>query len=428
MTQRENIGFSEVSLKIGESVTHGTAMRISQLNAQNTEDNKIIDLSIGTLDVATDKTIDNGVIDFIKNKPDIIHQFAPVKGFDFLRKSIAKRVKRIHGINYDPEHEIMVTPGGIKGSIAVALSTLLNPKDEVILPLPNWPHYSDMVQLHGGKSVFVKSKGLVGDGLNSVDLDNAITDKTKLVILGDCINPTGKVYSTEELTQLSQIIAKHNKKRNQQRKSPIYVLYDCPYEAHILGDRSQALASINIEGYQMRDVVITVTGPGKTYGMHGDRIGYMCGPKHFIEVAANVQVNLNSFAGTYGQIACFYALDEKMDQIAINRATNARKNLLQMIALLRSYNLSVHTPQGGYFIFVDLSSFADSYNKLGYERADQFLLEKARVAAISGEHFAEGYTNAHEYKDCVRMNCGRDISILTKAASRIKDALAGLSK
>lgn len=161
--------------------------------------------------------------------------------------------------------------------------------------------------------------------------------------------------------------------------------------------------------------------------MHGDRIGYLYAPSSFIDVAANVQMNLNSFAGTYGQVACFYAMDEKMDEVALSRARHARKNALVMIELLRSYNLSVHTPQGGYFIFVDLSAYAEKYNRLGYKQADQFLLERASVAAISGEHFAEGYAHKDQYKDFVRMNCGRNRAVLVRAAQRIKTALDGLN-
>ena len=415
--------FSDVALSIGESITHGARMRIAKLNAGCAEKDTIIDLSIGTLDTATDRYIDDGVIDFIKNKPDLIHQFAPVKGFDFLLVSISKRNERVHGLVYDPATEVMVTPGGIKGSIAVVLHTLLNPGDEVIVPLPNWPHYGDMIHLHGGKPVFVQSNDFIEKGLDPVYLDRAITEKTKLLILGDCINPTGKVYTTEELHNLAAVIARHNVQRVNDKLNPIFVLYDCPYEAHILQNRSEPLAAFSVGSYALRNHVINVTGPGKTYGMHGDRIGYLCGPAAFIDVAANVQVNLNSFACTYGQVACFHALHPDMDEVALSRATNARQNTLHMIDLLRSCHLSVHTPQGGYFIFVDLSAYADKYGELGIRTAEQFLLEKARVAAISGEHFAEGYAHASQYRNFVRVNCGRERDVLVQAAGRVKAAL-----
>lgn len=160
--------------------------------------------------------------------------------------------------------------------------------------------------------------------------------------------------------------------------------------------------------------------------MHGDRIGYLCAPAWFVAVAANVQVNLNSFAGTYGQVACFHAMDEAMDEVAHRRATAARASALEMIALLRACGLSVHTPQGGYFIFADLSAYAQQYERLGHTHADQFLLQQARVATISGEHFAEGYAGKDQYRHFVRINCGRDSAVLVRAAQRIKSALDGL--
>lgn len=418
--------FSDAALSIGESITHGARMRIARLNEGCAEKDRIIDLSIGTLDTATDRFIDNGVIDFIKNKPALIHQFAPVKGFDFLLEAIARRHARVHGLSYDPATEIMVTPGGIKGSIAVVLHTLLNPGDEVVVPLPNWPHYADMIHLHGGKPVFVQSRDIIETGLDPLDLERAITARTKLLILGDCINPTGKVYTTEQLQGLAAVIAKHNLQRAKDGLSPLFVLYDCPYEAHVLHNRPQALASLSVGAYALREHVINVTGPGKTYGMHGDRIGYMCAPASFIAVAANVQVNLNSFACTYGQVACLYALHPNMDEVAFSRATNARQNALHMIDLLRSCDLSVHTPQGGYFIFADLGAYAERYRERGMASAEQFLLEKARVAAISGEHFAEGYADAAQYRHFVRINCGRDREVLVQAAGRIKAALEEL--
>ncbi|MDY7540720.1 pyridoxal phosphate-dependent aminotransferase [Undibacterium sp. RTI2.1] len=426
MTKPLNNVFSHAALSIGESITHGMRMRIAQLNEGYAEPDKIIDLSIGTLDTPTDLRIDQGVIDFIKNTPHLIHQFAPVKGFDFLLKAIAQRVARVHDVTYDPATEIMVTPGGIKGAIAVVLHSLLNSGDEVIVPLPNWPHYADMIRLHGGTPVFVQSDALIEKGVSANALSDAITPNTKLIILGDCINPTGKVYTTSELQALGAVVAKHNIDRAEDGLAPMIVIYDCPYEAHILNERAKAFAALTVGAYRMRDCVVNVTGPGKTYGMHGDRIGYMYAPDWFIAVAANVQVNLNSFAGTYGQVACFHAMEEAMDEVAHRRATQARNCALEMIALLRACQLSVHTPQGGYFIFADLSTYAKRYQQLGYTHAEQFLLQEARVATISGEHFAEGYAGKDHYRHFVRINCGRDSAVLTRAAQRIKIALDGL--
>jgi aspartate aminotransferase len=420
-------GISNAVLSTPESATHGTAAKIIALNGGLAEENQIIDLSIGTLDTPTDSRIDRGVIEFVQTRSDIIHAFAPVKGFPFLLESIAARVARLHGLEYDPKNEVLVTPGGAKGSISVTFHALLDPGDEVIIPVPNWPHYSDMVRLHEAipRTVLITAR----DGLTASVLEETLSERTKIVILGDCINPTGKVYSTEELSALAQIIARYNVRREARGESPIYVLFDSPYEAHILGTRAKTFAALEvllIDGSRcsMRPWTVAVTGPGKTYGMHGDRIGYICGPADIVEAAARAQVNLTSFASTYGQIATHVALQPEMDEVAISRARTARTNLDTMLQELGAVpSLQVTPPQGGYFLFVDFSSYADAYERHGYDHAEQFLLAEARVATICGIHFAEGEALNH----FVRINCGRTAPLLSKAGTRIRHALTRLA-
>ena len=425
ISQKYQKDFYNRLLSINESVTHGTHKKINDLNKKLLENDRVIDLSIGTLDVPCDKEIDSGVIDYIKNNSNLIHQFAPVKGFDFLLKSISDRTKRLHKINYNPNTEIMVTPGGIKGSISVVFKTLLNENDEVIIPLPNWPHYSDMVEISGAKKVFIEQdnkalkKGVKPDLL----LEN-ITDKTKIIILGDCINPTGKVYTTDELTYMANMICNINRERVINGLNNIYILFDCPYEAHILNNRPQHIALKNDES--KHDFIINVTGPGKTYGMHGDRIGYILSNPTFIKMASISQVNMNSFASTYSQISTYFAMQKKFDEVSRDRAIKARSNISIVIDELKSINLMVEMPQGGYFIFVSFEKYANKYKGIGYTDASEFLLEKARVATISGEHFAVGYSNSSIYRDYVRINCGRSIDVLKEAIFRIKQALQNL--
>ncbi|WP_224388958.1 pyridoxal phosphate-dependent aminotransferase [Pseudonocardia sp. ICBG1293] len=428
-----NRGVSDSVLSLHDSVTHGTAARLAELNRGLAEDEQIIDLSIGALDATTDERIDRAVADFVQSKPDVLHAFAPVRGFTFLRHTIAARASRLDGMDYDPETEIIVSPGGVKGSLTIAFHALLNPGDQVIVPVPNWPHYPDMVRLHGAMPVTVMAP--TESGLTPDALRGHLTDHTKMVILGDCINPTGKVYTTAELTELAAVLAEHNARREAVGHSPVYVVFDCPYEAHVLHNRAQTFAALeavlpNGGRCSMRPYTVTVTGPGKTYGMHGDRIGYLCGPADVVKATALAQVNLTSFASTYGQVATNAALQPEMDEVATQRALMARMNLETMFGALGSApGLSVRRPQGGYFLFVDLSAHADSYRGLGHDRADQFLLAEARVATISGRHFAEGAVGpAVEALDhVVRINCGRTTSLLTSAGHRIRTALERLS-
>lgn len=173
----------------------------------------------------------------------------------------------------------------------------------------------------------------------------------------------------------------------------------------------------------MRPWTLSVTGPGKTYGMHGDRIGYLCGPPDLVDAAARAQVNLTSFASTYGQIATHIALQPEMDEVAAARAKAARTNLQTMLRELEAVpSLKISPAQGGYFLFVDFSSYADAYQKQGYSKADQFLLDEAKVATICGSHFAEGHFLDH----LVRINCGRTGALVSKAGIRIRRALTRL--
>lgn len=425
-TVEKNRGISDAVLSLPESATHGTAAKIAALNRGLAAGDQIIDLSIGALDTPTDPRIDRGVIEFIQTQSDTVHAFAPVRGFSFLRESIAARVARLHGITYDPDSEILVTPGGVKGSISVTFHALLNPGDEVVIPVPNWPHYADMVRLHEAvpKTVLVTAE----EGLTPPALEKALSERTKVIVLGDCINPTGKVYSTDELSALAQVVARHNIRRAERGESPVHVLFDSPYEAHIVGDRAKTFAAIDVtladgSHRSMRQWTMAVTGPGKTYGMHGDRVGYLCGPPDLVDAAARAQVNLTSFASTYGQIATHIALQPEMDEVATARARAARSNLQAMLHELDAVpGLRITPAQGGYFLFVDLSGYADAYQKQGYDTAEQFLLAEAKVATICGSHFAADQPLEH----CVRINCGRTAAIVSTAGSRIRSSLTSL--
>lgn len=420
--------FSRTARALRDSITHGTKARIAELNRGREAAEQVIDLSIGTLDLPADRRINDRVVDFVRSAAETLHAFAPVRGFASLRQALARRMARLHRLELDWQTEILITPGGIKGALTVAFHTLLDPGDEVVLPLPNWPHYPDMLHLHGAVVRPVFPSGPIRGGLTPDDLRANLGDATRMVILGDCINPTGKVYSTAELKALAAVIAAFNQEHRRGR-GPVTVLFDCPYEAHVLGPRAAQLAAIEVElpggeRCAMRPVTLTLTGPGKTYGMHGDRIGYLCASPAVVAMAERVQVNLNSFASTYAQVATERALEEDMDEVVLARAGGARRNLLAVVErLARLPGLELETPAGGYFLFVDFSSYAPAYGERGFRDAASFLLEEARVATIAGSYFAESHPGTEHF---VRINCGRTAILLEEACRRIEQALTGL--
>ena len=375
----------------------------------------MIDLSIGALDTPADPRIDQGVVDFIQTRPQMIHAFAPVKGFPFLLESVAARVARLHAVEYDPDSEIMVTPGGVKGSISAAFHALLDPGDEVVIPVPNWPHYSDMVRLHEAvpRTVLVTAE----DGLTAQALEEVLTERTKIVVLGDCVNPTGKIYSTEELSALAEVVGLHNTRREAEGESPAHVLFDSPYEAHVLGPRAKTFAAIDVKltdgsRCSMRPWTVSVTGPGKTYGMHGDRIGYLCGPPDIVEAAARAQVNLTSFASTYGQVATHIALQPEMDEVATSRAKTARANLEAMLDELdRSLRCASDRPRVATSCSSICRAMPTPTGGSATAPADEFLLTRRRSPRSRQPLRGGGGTSPF-----VRINCGRTVRILTRPA------------
>ena len=418
-----NRRFSDASTLLPNSATHGATAKVKLARGAR----EIVDLSIGALDEPTDPAIDCGVIGAIQSDSARIHGFTPVKGSLQLREAIASRVRRINGIVIDPGTEVIATAGGIKGALTIAFHLLLNPGDEVLIPSPNWPHYGDMVTLHGATARYVPSPAGPWGGLDATTLRSYISDLTSVLILGDCINPTGKVYSGSELMELSAVVARENIGRSSLGYRPIHVIFDCPYEAYIFGARPPTLAALTVSlpgqaEYSMRQCTLTVTGPGKTYGMHGDRIGYLWADSDAIVLCERIQANTNSFPSSYGQIATSYALQDKMDKVSVLRAQRAKENVDMMFSLLASRveGLGVSPPEGGYFLFVDFSAFAPAYELLGYGCAEHFLAQEAQVATIGGAFFGRGLEAMDSF---VRVNCGRRRELLLEACDRICDAL-----
>ncbi|WP_399145307.1 aminotransferase class I/II-fold pyridoxal phosphate-dependent enzyme [Streptomyces sp. MK7] len=187
-----------------------------------------------------------------------------------------RRAARLHGIDYDPDAEVLVTPGGVKGSISVACQALLDPGDEVVVPVPDWPHHADMC---GRMTPRPRRPRFGGRRTDRAGAAGSAAGPYQDRHAGRLHQPAGKVYSTEELTALARVLAEHNTRREERGESPVHVLFDTPYEAHVLGECARTSADIDValaDGGRcsMRPWTTWVSGPGKTYGMHGDRTGH----------------------------------------------------------------------------------------------------------------------------------------------------------
>ncbi|HET8815240.1 MAG TPA: aminotransferase class I/II-fold pyridoxal phosphate-dependent enzyme [Solirubrobacterales bacterium] len=418
--------FSTTAFALPESVTHGTKSLADSLNSERRR-RQVLDLGIGTLDLPTDPRIADAIGEAAHRNRRQLHEFSPVRGYGFLREAISARVARLHGLQADPLREVLVTPGGIKGALTVIFHTFLEPGDEVLVPVPNWPHYVDMIRLHGGVARPILPSGGVRLGLTARDLERHLDDSSRLLVLGDCVNPTGKVYSGEEIEEIARVVARHNLDCSAVGLPGVDVVLDCPYEAHVRLPRPPLFAGIDIalaSGRQrMGDRTVYVSGPGKTYGMHGDRLGYLIAPPEVVDVASRVQANTNSFASSYAQIACHRALQEDMDEVAEERARLARQSLEATFGRLAAIEgIDLEAPDGAYFLFVDFSHHSEHYVSRGYESAASFLLGEADIATVDGSRFVEGVPG---FEHWVRINCGRSPEILEEACARIEQVLEG---
>lgn len=421
--------FSKRASLLSVSPTHGTKELVDRLNLIK-GGGHVLDLGIGALDLPTDPRIAGAVADTARKQPELIHEFAPVRGQLALREAISAQGHRLHGLAPDPACEVLVTPGGVKGALTVALTTLLNPGDRVLLPIPNWPHYGDMIALQGGIPVPVPSSEGMRGGLTRQDLEANLDSSVRLIILGDCINPTGKIYRGDELAELGSAIVRHNAECSVRGEAGTHVIYDCPYEAHVPHPRPPHIALTQLDSPTAQDLlkerIVYLSGPGKTYGMHGDRVGYLVAPASVVEIAAQVQANTNSFASTYSQVACLRALQEDMDEVAEYRADVARSSRQRVFALLSEMEgIEVDEPDGGYFLFVDFTQLSDRYVEHGHASASSFLLQGAGIACIDGRSFSAGIPG---FQNWVRINCGRSPEILEEAMTRIRRAIADLTR
>jgi aspartate/methionine/tyrosine aminotransferase len=418
--------FSVAAFSLPESITHGTKALADSLNSDR-RPRQVLDLGIGTLDQPTDPRIADAIGEAAHRNRQQIHDFSPVHGHPFLRESISARVARLHGLKADPLREVLVTPGGVKGALTVIFHTLLNPGDKVLVPVPNWPHYIDMIHLQGGVAQPIFPSEQLRSGLTAKDLERHLDDSSRLLILGDCINPTGKVYSGEEIREIALVIARHNLRCSAAGLPGVDIVLDCPYEAHVRSPRPPLLTAIDVNlpsgRHRMRDRTVYVSGPGKTYGMHGDRLGYLIAPPEVVEVASRVQANTNSFASTYAQIACHRALQADMDEVVEERSRLARHSLeVTFERLAATEGLGVEAPDGAYFLFVDFSQYREHYAVRGYDSAASFLLGEADITTVDGSRFIDG---TQGFEHWVRINCGRSLEVLEEACARIEQVLEG---
>lgn len=384
---------------LSPSATLAMSQKSSELKAQGVD---VINLSVGEPDFNTPEHIKDAAKKAID---DNFTFYTPVAGYMSLRKAIAAKMKNENGLEFAPEQ--IVVSGGAKQSLCNVILSTINPGDEVIIPTPAWVSYVEMVKLAEGITVEVPAGVEQDFKITPAQLEAAITPRTRMMLLCSPSNPTGSVYTRDELRALADVLAKYPE---------ILVLSDEIYE-HI--NFSGAFASIS-EFEAVRDRTIIVNGVSKAYAMTGWRIGFVAAPLWVAKAVTKLQGQYTSNPSSIAQKAAEAAyLGSQQCVEDMRQAFERRRNLV--VSLLKQVpGLRINHPQGAFYIFPEVSAyFGKSHDGRTINDANDlamFLLEVAHVATVSGDAFcAPGY---------IRLSYATSDDNIREAVRRIADALA----
>jgi aspartate aminotransferase len=368
------------------------------------EGHDIISLSLGEPDFDTPKDICEAAKEAIDKG---FTHYPPISGFSDLRKAISEKFKRENNLTYKPEQIVVST--GAKQSIANAVLSLIDPGDEVIIPAPYWVSYSQIIQLAGGIPVFIPTSVETDFKPKIDEIKAAITPKTKLFIFSSPCNPTGTIFSKEELKAIAEVLHPHEK---------IWILSDEIYE-HIRFEAEHAsIAQFDF----IRDRVIIVNGVSKGYAMTGWRIGYMAACTEVAKACDKMQGQFTSGANSIAQKASLKALSTDWKNYNFMREIFLKRRDLVLSLMADIPGWKFNKPAGAFYVFPDVTSFfGKSYGKYHIHNASDlcmYLLADAKVSMVTGEAFGDN--------NCIRLSFATSEELLTEAMRRLKVSLAKL--
>jgi len=361
----------------------------------------IIGLSLGEPDFNTPDFIKKAAIQAID---DNYNSYTPVDGYGELKKSICNKFKRDNDLDYESNQVVVST--GAKQSIANAIQVLINPGDDVLLVAPYWVSYSAIVTLAEGNPIEIRSDISSDFKITPLQLENAITKRTKLVVINSPNNPSGSVYTEKEYLGLAKVLEKYPE---------IYILSDEIYEHINYGVPHFSFAKIP----SMFDRTITVNGVAKAFAMTGWRIGYLGAPYWIAKACTKMQGQITSGANCIAQRATIAALEAPVSEIQymIDEFKERRKLIIDLLNEIEGIKLNV--PKGAFYVFPDVSSFFGKTIKgKKINNASEFsifLLEEAHVATVTGEAFGS--------PNNIRISYAASKEKIKKAISRIKKAI-----
>ena len=391
-----------LSDKINRLETSATLAMAAKTRELKQEGKDIIGLSLGQPDFNTPNFIKNAAIHAIEQN---YNSYTPVDGYGELKDAIIHKFKRDNHLDFDATQIVVST--GAKQTLYNIAAAILNTGDELILPCPYWVSYRDIVKLNEGVPVEIKTSIDQDFKLTPEQLEANITEKTKMIWYSSPCNPSGSVYTKEELQALAKVLAKYPN---------VLVISDEIYEHINFGEAHVSMASID----GMKDRTITVNGVSKAFAMTGWRIGYMAAPPNIAKACTKLQGQVTSGANCIAQRAVITALTESSEKIQpmIDIFEERRKLILDLLAGIPGFETNI--PQGAFYVFPNVSAF---FGKTIYDRKIQnatdfsfLLLEEAHVATVTGEAFGN--------PDCIRISYAASNDDITTAIDRIKRVLA----
>ena len=387
--------------QLSESATLAMARMSRELKAQG---HNVIALSLGEPDFDTPEFIKESAKNAIDNN---YSHYTPVPGLLELREAISKKLKRDNKLYYSPDQIVVST--GAKQSIANVCLSLLNSGDEVILPAPYWVSYYELVKLGEATPIVVKSSIDNDFKMSPQDLENAITPNTKMIIFSSPCNPSGTVYSKQELEALAEVLEKY---------PSIYVVSDEIYELINFGVKHFSIARIE----SIRDRVITVNGVSKGFAMTGWRVGYIAAPQWIASACNKIQGQVTSATCAIAQKATETAMLASPTEVEHMRIAFHKRRDLMLEMLSEIPGIRTNTPDGAFYIFPDVSRyFGKSDGEKTISNSSDFcmyILNDAHVALVAGEAFGS--------PNCVRISYAASEENLIEAVKRMQKSLAKL--
>ena len=387
--------------RLAPSATLAMSQKSNEMKAQGIN---VINMSVGEPDFDTPEHIKEAGKKAID---DNFSKYSPVPGYLDLREAISEKLSRENGLNYSAQ-EIIVGTGGKQG-VCNSILALVNPGDEVIIPAPYWVSYPQMVKLAGGVPVAVRTAFENNFKITAEQLEKAITPKTKMLILCSPSNPTGSIYSQEELDELAKVVLNH---------PDLYVLSDEIYEHINYIGKHASIASC----HGMRERTIICNGVSKAYAMTGWRLGWVAAPAWIVKGLNKLQGQYTSGTCDVSQIAAIAAYNSSQECVSeMREAFKRRRDLI--VKLARDIpGLEVNIPTGAFYLFPKCSSFFGKSDGTRTIRNSTdftlYLLEEAHVATVAGDAFGE--------PDGFRMSYATSDENIQEALKRIKNACAKL--